>query len=209
MKTLAGSETSKLDADCEMGLRDEMSTSELQTTLLHRESLLRGETIKKSNVFTNQDARRHFQEGFVRRHYMLQSSRLFLEEHCSLDRQIPLSPYEATDCAIHVNAYYANLRGALDNLAWVLQSERNILKDVAEDERQNRQRCHLFDKTFINSLKNADFGLGTAIEGFQRWAEGLAELRDPACHRIPIYVPPSVITRQKELEEFRFHRKVS
>src|SRR6266516_5287455 len=121
MKTLAGAETSKLVADCEMSSRDEMSTSELQITLLHRESLLRGETIKKSNVFTNQDARRHFHEGFVRRHYMLQSSRLFLEEHCSLDRQTPLSPYEATDCAIHVNAYYANLRGALDNLAWVLQ----------------------------------------------------------------------------------------
>jgi hypothetical protein len=35
------------------------------------------------------------------------------------------------------------------------------------------------------------------------WARELAELRDPAAHRVPIYVPPSVITSQEQVEKFR------
>jgi hypothetical protein len=95
--------------------------------LLRRESALRSSTFAKRDAFTSANARRHFNEGFVRRHYMLQSSRLFLCLHCSQSRKEPLSPYEATDCAIHLNAYYLNLRGALDNLAWVLQYEWQLL----------------------------------------------------------------------------------
>jgi hypothetical protein len=35
------------------------------------------------------------------------------------------------------------------------------------------------------------------------WASELAEPRDPAAHRVPIYVPPSVITSQEQVEKFR------
>jgi hypothetical protein len=91
--------------------------------LLSRESALRRMTFAKRDAFTSHDAWRHFNEGVVRRHYMLQSSRLFLCDRCSPQRKEPLSVYEATECAIHLNAYYLNLRGTLDNLAWVLQYE--------------------------------------------------------------------------------------
>jgi hypothetical protein len=85
--------------------------------LLWRESELRSSMLEKRDAFTSANAWRHFNEGFVRRHYMLQSSRLFLSHQCRQGRKEPLSPYEATDCAIHPNAYYLNLRGTLDNLS--------------------------------------------------------------------------------------------
>jgi hypothetical protein len=41
------------------------------------------------------------------------------------------------------------------------------------------------------------------LEQHGHWASELAELRDPAAHRVPIYVPPSVITSQEQVDKFR------
>ena len=170
--------------------------------LLRRESDLRSSMHEKRDAFTSANARRHFNEGFIRRHYMLQSSRLFLSQLCTQGRQEPLSPYEATDCAIHLNAYYLNLRGTLDNLAWILQYEWQLLAGVTEDE-GDRQSCYLFGHKFLASLESRCPELGSALKQQGSWARELAELRDPAAHRIPIYVPPSVITSQEQVERFR------
>lgn len=171
--------------------------------LLRRESVLRSKTFARRDAFSCANARRHFNEGFVRRYYMLQSSRLFLCQHCSQSRKEPLSPYEATDSAIHLNAYYLNLRGALDNLAWVLQYEWQLLPGVTEDEVRKRQKCNLFGLPFLAALKSQHSELASVLEQHGKWAKELAELRDPAAHRIPIYVPPSVITSQEQVDEFR------
>jgi hypothetical protein len=183
-----------------IAISDEFSPEDM---ILHRESLLRAKTFEKRDAFRNADARRHFNEGFVRRHYMLQSSRLFLDEHCASDRKTPLSPYEATDCAIYLNAYYSNLRGALDNLAWVFQYEWQLLGELGEDQGRDRQKCYLFGRPFLAALKISHPDIAIALEEHRDWAVELAELRDPGAHRIPIYVPPSVITSQHQVEEFR------
>jgi hypothetical protein len=172
-------------------------------TLLWRESELRSSTLDKRDAFTSPNARRHFNEGFVRRHYMLQSSRLFLSQHCRQGRKEPLSPYEATDCAIHLNAYYLNLRGTLDNLAWVLQYEWQLLAGVMEEGGRGRQACSLFGPRFLAALKSQQPKLASVLEQHGHWASELAELRDPAAHRVPIYVPPSVITSQEQVDKFR------
>ena len=171
--------------------------------LLRRECALRSSTFAKRDAFTSSNARRHFNEGFVRRHYMLQASRIFLCQHCSKGRKEPLSPYEATDSAIHLNAYYLNLRGAMDNLAWVLQYEWQLLAEVTEDGISGRQDCNLFRSRFLVALKSLHSELASMLDQHKNWARELAELRDPAAHRVPIYVPPSVITSQELLEKFR------
>jgi hypothetical protein len=171
--------------------------------LLRRESALRSSTLDKCSGFKSTDAQRHFKEGFVRRHYMLQSSRLYLHHYWSQGRKEPLSPYEATDCAIHLNAYYLNLRGALDNLTWVLQYEWQLLAGVSEDGGRERQACYLFGRVFLAALKSQRPALAFVLEQHGDWARELANLRDPAAHRIPIYVPPSVMTTQAQVEEFR------
>jgi hypothetical protein len=171
--------------------------------LLRRESVLRSSTFAKRNTFANANAGRHFNEGFVRRFYMLQSSRLFLCQHCSHSRKEPLSPYEATDCAIHLNAYYLNLRGALDNLAWVLQYEWQLFADVTEDDKRGRQACMLSGRRFLDALQAKYPELASVLKQHENWSKELAELRDPAAHRVPIYVPPSVITSQEQAEKFR------
>jgi hypothetical protein len=171
--------------------------------LLQRESDLRSSTIEKRNAFTNANAQRHFNEGFVHRHYMLQSSRLYLCHYWSRGRKDPLSPYEATDCAIHLNAYYLNLRGTLDNLAWVLQYEWQVLTGVTEEGGRERQACYLFGRQFLTALQSRHPDLAFVLNQHGNWASELANLRDPAAHRIPIYVPPSLMTTQAQVDEFR------
>jgi hypothetical protein len=114
----------------------------------------------------------------------------------------PLSPYEATDCAIHLNAYYINLRGALDNLAWVLQYEWQLLTGITEDS-PSRLKCNLFTKDFITAQHVRHPDLASLLSRYGNWAKELAELRDPAAHRVPIYVPPSTLTSHEQLENFK------
>ena len=140
--------------------------------LLMRESALRQRTFAKRDAFTSHDAWRYFNEGVVRRHYMLQSSRLFLCQHCRPTRKEPLSAYEATECAIHLNAYYLNLRGTLDNLAWVLQYEWRLLANVTEDEGR-RMDCYLFGSRFLNALQSRHAALASVLEQHRTWERDL------------------------------------
>jgi len=45
--------------------------------------------------------------------------------------------------------------------------------------------------------------LAFVLEQHGDWARELANLRDPAAHRIPIYVLPSVMTTQAQIDEFK------
>jgi hypothetical protein len=91
----------------------------------------------------------------------------------------------------------------LDNLAWVLQYEWQILAGVTEDGGRDRQACNLFGPRFLASLKSQHPRLASVLEQHGSWARELAELRDPAAHRVPIYVPPSVIASQEQIDKFR------
>ncbi len=172
--------------------------------LSRRESNLLWSTFDKRDIFTNAQARRHLTEGFDRRHYMLQLSRLFLCQNYSQSRKPPLSSSEATHCAIHLNAYYLNLRGTLDNLAWVLQYEWQLFPGVSEEDRgHERQACDLFHRRFLAVLQSQHSKLASILVQHRNWADELAELRNPAAHRVPIYIAPSLITTQEQVDEFR------
>jgi hypothetical protein len=45
--------------------------------------------------------------------------------------------------------------------------------------------------------------LASTLRQHSNWAGELTELRDPAAHRVPIYVPPSVINSQEQVDKFR------
>jgi hypothetical protein len=56
---------------------------------------------------------------------------------------------------------------------------------------------------FLAALESQHPKLISVLEQHDHWASELAELRDPAAHRVPIYVPPSVITSQEQVDKFR------
>jgi hypothetical protein len=44
--------------------------------------------------------------------------------------------------------------------------------------------------------------LASVLEQCIAWARELADLRDPAAHRVPIYISPSGITSPEQMDEY-------
>ena len=143
----------------------------------------------------------HLKEGFNRRLYMLDASFRFLHRKADERGAKPVSPYTATDLAIHLNVFYLNLCGALDNLAWALQYEHKLLPGIDEAS-GGRVHVNLFDKRFLAALERLAPALAPAIRTHDSWNADLKALRDPAAHRIPIYAVPGVLD-QAQGEEFQ------
>jgi hypothetical protein len=143
--------------------------------------------ICKSATLQDENARRHCKEGFLRRHGMIETSRMHLKTIVEEGRTRPLAPFGATEAAIHLNAYYLNFRGAFDNLAWCLQYEWKVL-DALNELSATRQDCGLWGKRFSAALHLKNAPLATALGSHAAWGRELANFRDPAAHRIPLLI---------------------
>lgn len=152
------------------------------------------------------EVRRHVRDGFTRRHFMIQQCRLWLSEHCDEDRKAPLSVYEATEAAIYLNALYLNIRGAFDNLAWSLKYRFDLLPGAEEYSEGRRGKVALFGGYFLDDLRAHRPQAVRRLRALIPWAKEFKERRDPAAHRIPLLVPPGVISDEQVAKEFsRLH----
>lgn len=170
--------------------------------ILDQEHDLLEKAFFKPKDLTNRQAIRHLKEGLIRRLYMMRSSRVFMRENTQPDRQEPLSAYLATELAVHVNGYYLNLCGALDNMAWMLAYEWTLLPNLDENSIDSRRYCNLFSNRFLQDVRRKHSGLAQMLTDHVDWNRELREFRDPAAHRIPLYISPGVITSEEVLDKF-------
>ncbi|MDA3800391.1 MAG: hypothetical protein PF692_15105 [Kiritimatiellae bacterium] len=152
---------------------------------------------------SNKQAQEHLQDGLTQRHYIIRRCHDYLTANCAKQKENSLSVYETTEAALFINAFYLNLRGALDNLAWILQFELNIIKTVSTTSSSDRMKISLFGKDFLKSLADLNADLINIINNVKTWGVDLAKFRDPAAHRIPLYVPHSIIDTQEQLKEHK------
>lgn len=110
------------------------------------------------------------------------------------ERIEPLLLDDVDEVARDLNVIYINIRGTLDNLAWALI-------DLFGDERTKRlpaMSVHLFGKEL---LADANFTeVAKFVSDFAGWNSELKTRRDPAAHRIPLTVPPSVLDKAAQAE---------
>lgn len=170
--------------------------------IMHREGELLEAAYFKPRALKNPQAVRHLKEGLTRRLYMMRACRILFREKTRPDRKRTLSAHLATELAIHVNAYYLNLCGSLDNMAWALAYEWAMLPGIDEDKPASRQYCNLFGREFRRDLRQRRSGLADLLDEHFEWNRELRKFRDPAAHRIPLYVAPGVIRDRKTLEKF-------
>ena len=95
---------------------------------------------------------------------------------------------------INLHAFFINISGILDNLAWVYACEKNL--------QLNRFEIGLFKEStlqhFPEQLKNHLTG-----ERIKVWHEEYTKnYRDALAHRIPLYVPPFTLN-DEEAEEYK------
>ena len=118
------------------------------------------------------------------------------------ERTEPVSLEDVETLASDLNVVYLNIRGALDNFAWTIRAQN---PSAAAAELRD-QHMDLFGQRFLNAI--GDESLREALEPFRPWYVDLKGRRDPAAHRIPLSVPPTIldeVTQQEYAEIERQH----
>lgn len=139
-----------------------------------------------------EDAKRHLHRGLMVRLGMLEEAILILDEELS-KAQGPLGSYLAIRLTLFLNAYYLNLAGSLDNLAWALTYQHKLIDNIDEDNPKHRKFVQLLGKNFLARLRQNNLEpLSDALEPFSDWYQDVRQFRDPAAHRVPLNVPSSV-----------------
>lgn len=138
----------------------------------------------------------HLKFGVARRAKTLWLSLRGLLRLAPPDRTDPL-PHEGVDeVARDLNVIYINVRGLLDNLAWAALHTAGS----EQSRRAPNVRVGLFAPLIGNDEGLSD--LANALLPYRAWHTELADRRDPAAHRIPLSVAPSVLSPE-EAEEFQ------
>jgi hypothetical protein len=136
----------------------------------------------------------------------LSRRRIFEETH---NRGNQLDPDLTTDLNIHLNAFYLNLCGALDNLAWMLAYNFGLLPNLSENQKKHRSFCNLFGTPFLSSLEQRLPDLIRTLREYQSWNRDIRKFRDPAAHRIPLYAPPGIHTDDTTPRRVALERQAS
>lgn len=134
------------------------------------------------------------QHGFARR---LQSLKRCIANVYTL---LPPERQESPDSEVRHNvelqiqAFIFNAFGAADNLAWVWVSEKNITKN---DGTPLPDGSIGIRKEKVRASFTAEFQ--AHLQNYQPWFKYLEEFRHALAHRIPLYIPPYVVTYANEV----------
>ena len=107
----------------------------------------------------------------------------------------PLPIHFVYEFSLLLNTYYLNLVGSLDNIAWALTYFHNLQDDIDEDQNNHRRFVNILGDKFLQKLREKGLqSLADTIQPFNNWYKDTKELRDPAAHRIPLYVPNAIFS---------------
>lgn len=147
-------------------------------------------------TLSNEEAKFFMLHGPGRRLGMIWVSYSNILDHIATDRIEPLPQDDVATISRDLNVIYINIPGVLDNYAWCL------LHQVATDKTKKLPpvKVGLFSRDFMDDSNLTS--LRPLLEEFGNWHKELKTRRDPAVHRIPLYVPPAVLNPE-ELDRYR------
>lgn len=134
------------------------------------------------------DAAEHLTHGAGRRINLLQHSLKNIFQLLPPDTERPIERDALNDVQINLHAFFINLVGLFDNLAWTFTHHHQL-----DDFLNTPLRIDLFKSAFQKSLPSEliAFLSGSDIANWHK--DYLKNYRDALAHRIPLYVPPSSI----------------
>ena len=102
---------------------------------------------------------------------------------------------ELSDATINIQAFVINVFGSVDNLAWIWVLEKGIERNdgspIPDSWVGLREKNKLVRGSFSPEFQEY-------LKGLSGWFDYLENFRHALAHRIPLYVPPYVITKDKE-----------
>lgn len=155
--------------------------------------------IPVKDALSDRNVKRHLDDGLLRRIYMLRHSANIFREIPKRGTKNP-GVYLIMELNTTINAAYLNIRGILDNLAWALAHHMTLKPNLSEGEKQHRSFVNLFSDGFLTAVAGKDDELGIRLRHKSTWGRDLSRRRDPAAHRIPMYVPPAAVSPAEAAE---------
>ena len=152
-------------------------------------------SLSSAEVHTNETVK-FLRFGAARRLTMVRHAYLALVSTASPKRTNPLAEEEVADLTRDINVIYFNIVGILDNLAWALLYEKapGIASTVKPQEIGLFRNCVTKQPIFV--------ALRPLLNLHSEWQKSVKTKRDPVAHRIPLSVPPAVLTPEEE-EEYK------
>lgn len=133
--------------------------------------------------------------GFSRRLNTLKRCIENIFEQCPPDRDDLPSNDQLTDVTIQLQSFVFNVFGAIDNLAWIWVCERNILSEKGKPLPNSKvgfgKNCEIVYASFSEEFRDY-------LDGLKEWFEVMEGYRHALAHRIPLYVPPYVVSEDVE-----------
>ncbi len=88
----------------------------------------------------------------------------------------------------HLNSFYLNLWGFIDNLAWVI----NHLYDLGFNIEKTATKVSFISKDYLKKLKEKKLDIYNLLKEKENkdWLANLADKRHPAAHREPLFMSP-------------------
>lgn len=156
-----------------------------------------------SQIAFTAEASHFFRFSVMRRVRMIDSSFKSFQSIVPPNRTVPLSQEQSDRVCRDLNAIYIDLLGLLDNYAWVAVHQLGS----AAPKAANPLSIGLFKQTLAAdpALKAA----ADALQPFSDWEKEVKTRRNPAAHRIPLYVPPAGLTPEDVVEFERFEALIS
>ena len=148
---------------------------------------------------TNEKAREYLMQGVGRRLNVFSKSLQNIFRIFPVEKTDLLSKDDLTDLYINLHAFFVNISGILDNLAWIFVYEKNLFGNK-KDGKIDKHGVGLFNIKTQAFLK-PKFKAYIKSERTQTWhKEYLKNFRDALVHRIPVYVPPAALTKEEQEE---------
>jgi hypothetical protein len=105
------------------------------------------------------------------------------------DRTEPAASDEVFDAMINIQAFVFNLFGSIDNLAWIWVRENGLTEDKFQVGLSKKYKL-------VRSSLSTEFQV--YLKGLDDWFDHLDNFRHALAHRIPLYIPPYTIPKDKE-----------
>jgi hypothetical protein len=104
-----------------------------------------------------------------------------------IERESLLDQNELDDVMINLHAFFVNISGVMDNLAWVFVYEKGLANTL------NQLQVGLFKKETKDNFSTEFRQYLDSIQ-VKTWHDKyLKDYRDTLSHRIPLYVPPKTL----------------
>lgn len=149
------------------------------------------------------EAEHFFRYGVMRRLRMIDSSFKSFQSIIPPNRTLPLSQDQSDRACRDLNAIYIDLLGLLDNYAWVaVYQAGSVITRAAHP-----MSIGLFKPAF-----NADAGFQpilAALKRFDDWEKDIKTRRNPAAHRMPLYVPSAALMPENVDQFERIEAEIS